>query len=633
MSPMSTHQNRDMYELAPYGGVDLSSHNHTISPRNWTSVPLSTPSHEPIEAPSRAGRGPRYQFNRYIPPSILNTIGPILVLIFYIFIVIEYLQRPTEHGIIPSRTMDANTLMWHADQAWSSLSGWFRVLGLGAQYLGPAPLWFYLALSRFIFYVTVPLSGLSMNADNALRLSRRQAVITGVNQSTFDARAPKDLAETADGRWRQGNPTSPYGETVFYAPEETSNDIYQPWDFLTDMSCTPVNPYTGFELLDIKATNNWTVKDAYIDSNSYGNSGRALYQAQQTEATKRCSSINEIFGINYQYAMTTNADPLTGGAVHSPPSELPVDGTLELAMWQSYVESSPDETFKKMSDLPYVVSSRSIYDNATYLGYGIRCKTTTNTGPAKLSASFSTVSSFEQEAPIANSIFSSGVAQVTAFTTMSLASVGGTKCLLGGTMACNGWVGANKATNGVLLYKLNTSSYQYPTIGPERMALALSKLFGEAATVVMGRGPVNWTFSPNATSTLGLFGLEPANDLVPGYVPHIVVLILLSLWVLVAVVPQLWPSFFYERRWGEVLDGFAMLRLGAEWKEEVNGLESEDFWAKGTTVFKSIPGMIGDKNASGDEDVGFVGLSHHQAETSRRRLYTYRSSCKKGENR
>jgi hypothetical protein len=297
-----------------------------------------------------------------------------------------------------------------------------------------------------------------------------------------------------------------------------------------------------------------------------------------------------------------------------------------------------------MSSNPVVVSSVSLFDNQTYLGYGVRCKAITTTGRAELSATTNTFSSFEKESPVAEGHFSTNIALVTgvmglhalaysAFTTMPFGLLGPPKCAPDRSATCNGWVGANKATQGVPILSPFRTATQYPTLGPARMALAMNKLFGEAAVAVMAGGPGNWTSTPNATSSLGLFGLEPANDIVPGRVSYRVVITLLTLWAFVTVLPQLWPAFLYGRRWGDVLDGFAMFRLGAEWKGAVNELESDEFWSSGATALRKVPGMVGDMNPrdgsgklQGGVDggkIGFVGLSHHKAETSIRRIYTY----------
>lgn len=103
---------------------------------------------------------------------------------------------------------------------------------------GPGPLWFYLAATSFLFYAAIYLLGLSIDQRKALGRSERLVEVAGVNRSTFNLRSWGNLPEQVDRAWRQGNPTTPFDETVFYAPEGTSNvsstyyedaiqDIYQ----------------------------------------------------------------------------------------------------------------------------------------------------------------------------------------------------------------------------------------------------------------------------------------------------------------------------------------------------------------------------------------------------------------------
>ncbi|KAI1434614.1 hypothetical protein GGR50DRAFT_694977 [Xylaria sp. CBS 124048] len=690
-----------------------------------------------------------YHFRRYIPRTLLNIVGPLFILSFYIFIVVEYLRTPAINGIIPSRVLDANAaffgwliisifvmdwaksgiagfeaaalmspslapsdarqLMWHADRGWGSVGSWYHVLVVGVHYVikrmstrrgvvewqGPGVLWFYLAFSSILFYVTIPLSGLSMSPDYAFQLCDRPILISGRNQTTFNARVSNDLAEEMDSRWRQGNPTTPYGATVFYAPEgtldasvtyfeDTIQDIYQnrlvngsisennarvvffagpevterahgkAWGVLTDLSCAPVNPYTGLELLQVKAINDWTARPALANSRIYGTNRSTYAQAQNLLGSEAVFfELATANGVKYQYLMAANSDVTTLSPAYVDTTKLPANGTLELVMWQSYDSDGrfePDQTFQDMSSNPIVVSSVSVFDNQTYLGYGVRCKAITNTGRASISAMTNTFSSFQQEpATLQTSlptfmVESTGVVGLhtlvyTAFTTKPLGLLGPPKCMEDTSSTCNAWVGANKATKSVPVFKAQNRVFQYPTLSPARMTLAVSKLFGEAAAAVMSGGAGNWTSTPNPASDLGLYGLKPANDIIPGQVSYQVIIVLLIVWAFVTIVPQLWPPFLYGRRWGDVLDGYAMFRFGAEWKNAVDALESDEFWDSGSSALRRIPGMIGDMNPpdgsgklQGDSDdvprgnVGFVGLSHHRAEVNARRIYTYRPS-------
>lgn len=127
-------------------------------------------------------------------------------------------------------------------------------------------------------------------------------------------------------------------------------------------------------------------------------------------------------------------------------------------------------------------------------------------------------------------------------------------------------------------------------------------------------------------------------------------LVLLAIWVFITVPPQLHPSFFFGRRWGDVLDGITMFRLGAEWTEHVHRIRSRELTDLDGTSMKQIPGTIGEINATGvdyggggvksgykgasvdvkmsedETEYGFVGLSSRPASTAKGRYYNMRRS-------
>jgi hypothetical protein len=640
----------------------------------------------------------RFRTRRYIARAILNTLGPAAVTGFYVFIVVEYLWRPSVNNIIPWRPFDAKAvffawlilsiflldwarsgiagfeaavlmkptlaltradqLMWHSDRAWGSLSGWWKALVCTFRYLGkrmsrrrgsslvewdgPRPLWYYLALSSILFYAAVPLSALSLDPKDSLWHSNRVITIFGTNQSTFDIRPSNSLAEQADGRWRQGNPTTPHGATIFYAPEGISNatttfyedaiqSIYAShlqnpanppnqtvaffsgpevsertygsvWGALSNVSCVPVNPYKGLKLLNVTSINNWTSGSLGVSSSSYGKNQSAVLEAQfESGLTPVFFNIGQMFGVSYQYVMASDRDIQAPFPEYTNNTLLPILGAAELVMWQSYQLKDgnlPDQTFTNMSRHPLVVSSISPIDNLTYLGFGVRCAVSSTVGTAKLSAQDNTFSNFVQEpatqseatiGPMAITLYPAVMAMqslvFSAFTTVTLTYLGRPKCD-SQIVTCDGWVGANKATNGVPIFVPKQPSppgmensfvggnIQYPTISPERMTLALYKLFGEVSVALMAAGPGNWTSTPNTTSSLGLFGLDHANDIVPGRVSYKVPLSLLVVWTLITILPQLVPSFLFSQRTAPILDGFEMFRLGAAWTANINDMKS-----------------------------------------------------------
>ncbi|KFY25909.1 hypothetical protein V491_01551 [Pseudogymnoascus sp. VKM F-3775] len=551
---------------------------------------------------------------------------------------------------------------------------------------GPGLLWVYQAFSSFLFYAAVPLSGLSMEPTDALQLSKRPITITGTNQSTFDMQPSNTLPELASYRWRQGRPTTPEGPAILYAPDGTPDvsstfyeDIIQSdyqsrllnnssalnrtitffsgpevserahgraWGMLTDISCMPVHPYKDLQLLNVTAINNWTSPLWTTTSKDYADGNSSPYSSSGVQPLH--FEFGQGLGLTYQYLMASDLDIINGGVRYTNETQLPILGAVELVMWQSFDKKSgniPDETFKNLPSHPLIESSFLSLDNNTYLGCGVRCSVTSTVGAATISAVTNTFKDFKkQEAKAFGNNFGailitsySGVVALqslvfSAFTTVYLGYMGHPRCD-SVSITCNGWFGANLATNGVPEFtpiekappgsetEYIGGNIQYPTISPERMNLAMYKLFGEVSIATMATGPGDWTSTPNATFDLGLFGLEPANDITQGRVSFRVVLAVLILWAVITVLPQLLlPGFLLGRRWGEVLDGITMFRFGAEWGKQVHGLQSTELDGPGTASLNEIPGMIGDMKA-GEAGTGFVGLSRDKAEL--RRVYSY----------
>ena len=662
-----------------------------------------------------------YAFERYIPRSLLNTLGPCLLTVFYLLILFVYILRSSENGVIPYYPIDARTvfygwlilsvfvldwaksgiagfeaaalmkpalaprdglqLMWHNDRAWGSISGWWNALSslyTDLKYLfskkqeshlskGPGLLWWYLALSSFLLYVATPLAGLSMDPALSLKTSNRQIRIVGPNETFFDSATANAISETANSRWRQGNPTTPEGDTILYAPQGSYNvsgtyfndavkDIYstdmsgtssannrisffsgpqvsetahgKAWGLFTNLSCSIVDPYHGLKLINMTSISNWSVPIASLTSTSYA------FAANSSIGPHFSSGLNPgtfyegdtSFGVNYKYLIASDG-AIEGGSDYTNASSLPNNGTLELVMWQHYdLPFVPDQTFMNMSSHPFVVSSTwptGNDANKTYLGYALSCSANSTTGYARFSASTRTFSHF---VPLPATSFSEQISLgdipifaqpgilglhstvYSAFTTAILKFGAPLACEIGSSATCNPWYGANSATGGRPYLVQNptnprTKNLQYPTISPERMKLAILKLFGEASIAMMasGSGTGVWK-TPNIT------GLDTANDIVPGTIPWQIIVALLSIWMLITVLPNLLPWAFSGRRWAGILDGFAMFRLGAEWQREVWKFGDRSFM--GNENLRTVPGLVGDMQPENRER-GFVGLSRY----------------------
>ncbi|KAL8725743.1 MAG: hypothetical protein Q9181_006294 [Wetmoreana brouardii] len=644
-----------------------------------------------------------YRLQRYYARSLLNTLLPLLATGWYAFIVFGYLLQPSVNGIVPKWPVDANIvffswlilsiflldwaksglagfeaaalmkprlapsnamqLMWHLDSAWGTLNGWRKALESlhrfvkakmhrnqdlqDAAWRGPGLLWWYLAANGLLLYVTLPLSGLTMNPSDALRLSSRKVSVLGVNETTFDVRTNAAVSQLARDNWRTGHSTTPPTPTIFYAPQGAKNvsstyfedfvqDVYQQdlsaqavtfrnitifagppvaeraygkaWGFLSTVACSPTGLSRGLEL---------------INASEY---------AQRPNSTDLAIMFNgaglrpvfyfpdEGYGVNFSYVVASDRDidgVGSGEYSNTTRNYLPIKGSFEMVLWQSISEGyQPDDGFTKMMNNPLVARS----DNGSTLGFGVRCTVESDVGTASLDAAKRMYSGFEQVPAVQNinfqvPIFSyPGVFAIQsivfqALSTVQLGYMGPPSCMPGADTTCNAFYGANLATGGVprvVQMAATDLALQVPTITPERLTLAMYKLFGEAAAGMMAIGPGNWTGE--------LKGLDPASDVVPYLIPCKPVLVLLCLWTVLTVIPQLYV--FREQRWSSRLTAAEMFRFGAEIQDTARHLRSRDL--QENDVLRKMPGMVGDVTPGAEK--GFVGLSSVPARSDR--VYT-----------
>ncbi|KAF2864871.1 hypothetical protein BDV95DRAFT_271657 [Massariosphaeria phaeospora] len=502
---------------------------------------------------------------------------------------------------------------------------------------GPGLLWWYLALMVFLFTALIPLSGLSMNPVEVLVPSRRPVLVMGPNETTFDILTSNEAAEQASNRWRTRTVTTPDEPTIFYAPQEAANvsttwfeDQIQAdfvsrmsvpianrsrmtnqtvtffsgprvverlhgraWGLLATLSCMPVHPYKDLHLLNVTGKANWTSLTSIMTSEDFATSsaqfGEGLFPVH--------SKGGETFGVQWNYIIATDGYVEGVKADYGNASALPLKGKVEVVLWQGYTnESMPDQTFREMSKHPFVVNSNTSSPSTTpFLGFGVRCDITSSAGTALLSGSKRTYSNF-QKLPSKLAYNAAGVSSqllewpgilslqslvFEAFTTLTPGFMSPPKCKLP-SISCNPWMGANRATGGVPVFnpRQNLSpnssiggTMQYPTIDPERMSLAMYKLFGETAIVVMASTPDNWISTPNSSAGdpgLGLFGFERADDLTPGSVPPTFILVMLCLWSLAVVIPPIAIGMLWKKREVEVVDGNLLWKFGIERGQEIS---------------------------------------------------------------
>ncbi|KAI1360314.1 hypothetical protein F5Y08DRAFT_348906 [Xylaria arbuscula] len=498
-------------------------------------------------------------------------------------------------------------LVWHLDRGWAFFGNWCRVLpsiyrrllnGETATLQAPTPLWWYLAGTFILFSITIPLSGLSIDQRLGLQLSYRPITILGVNETTFDVRTNAAVSNFASNNWRSGQVTTPSSPAIFYAPESTKNasgaffedfaqNIYRQdlagvnipaenrtvkvfsgppvaertygraWGFLTGVSCSAANLKTGMKMINATGPNNWTT--IWGDSDFFDPSFAGLSPV--------FASSDSSFGIDASFVVVSDRDISAvgnGDYVNSTASNFttqPIQGSLELAIWQSIPEGfTPDEGFKNMT-LNSVVTS---LNDSSVLGYGVRCTVESDVGYATLDVAARTYSAFVKRAADSGTndlttigsnipifqypgIFAIQSIVFEVLSTLSLGFLGPPSCAAGSDTTCSAFYGANLATGGVP---------RISQVGDSQFAKALQ--IPKTASAMMAIGPGNWTNSD-------LKGLDPTNDLISGIVPWQLVLGLLSLWTVLSTLLQILT--FNRARWSQTLEAYAIKRFGANWRD------------------------------------------------------------------
>ncbi len=681
-----------------------------------TSAVLDKDEHIPAAA--------SYKFERHVARSTANTLGPLFVLAYFLFIVYEYLSRPAVNGVAPERPLDAKAvfffwvlisifildwaksaiagfeaaalmksrlaprsaihLMWHLERDWGSIAGWYRCTKYTIKYWfgeegrkknahwdGPGLLWFYLALSSVLFFIAVPLLGLTMDTEDVIHLAKHKVIVIGPNQTTFDVRTSPEIADLARNTWRQGLTTAPIYPTIFYAPSDVPYDVSDTfyddlirevyavdkankpatnrritffssprvagrvhgsaWGLHVVISCAPVNIYSGLKLIKVSSKSNWSTPDLKSSTFEFLPilNGSSSYNALGFGPSIFFNDSS--FGISFEYELAISdsaVSELTGPqAEYNNASTQPIEGAFEIAMWQSLLPGySGDETLEEMSRSPLVVSSEGA------LGYGVRCEVSSQTGLAELNAAKRTFSHFNasrSELPgiengaaltTGNIIEFPGLLSIqwlafTAITKIIPGFMSAPACLPRSIApsfdpACSLFYSANLATGGVpYLANLKTSYGPEPILRQDIIDPARMTL---AAYQLFGQtAAAMMAQGPGNFTTSRLRGVEETPDLIAGPVPWQIVLALLVVWATITVLPQFWT--FAEKRWSGTLDAFEMFRFGAEYRDAVQRFESNEAWEN--KVLRQLPGMVGDLERKRPK--GFMGLSWQPADSGK----------------
>lgn len=223
-----------------------------------------------------------YRLRRYKWRTLLNIIGPLLLLGFYALICFYFLARPPVNNVVIANhsrlarfdarvayyfwfvvsvfTLEwarvalanfeaaaimrprlapgsAMELMWHGDANWSNILWWLRWLRNSTLSLvlrsdrpkyaylksQPSNLWVLLSSTFILVFVAVALGGLSMELSTVSIISSELAPIQGPNPDTFNFKGFTNLPVLIRGSWLSGRQTSPPDASMFYAPGGTLN--------------------------------------------------------------------------------------------------------------------------------------------------------------------------------------------------------------------------------------------------------------------------------------------------------------------------------------------------------------------------------------------------------------------------
>ena len=80
-----------------------------------------------------------------------------------------------------------------------------------------------LSATSLSIFLTVPLSGLTMELTTVSAPSSAQAAVLGPTPETFNPKGIINIPQIARGKWKAGGRTTPADSSFFYAPEGTAN--------------------------------------------------------------------------------------------------------------------------------------------------------------------------------------------------------------------------------------------------------------------------------------------------------------------------------------------------------------------------------------------------------------------------
>lgn len=685
----------------------------------------------PADRPGRLDDAPppepfNYRLRRFRWRTFLSIIGPLAVTAFYGLICFRYLAHPPKNGIAPHRILDARwvfygwfivvvlildwartglanfeaaalmhpylapdsamQLMWHTDSNWSNFLWWLRAIrnhalwlfprrfsGPSSPYASSRPgwLWWFLSGITVLLFISIPLSGLTMELTDALVQSSAKAAILGPSPDTFNLRGPREISQRIRSNWRAGRPTTPPGKGIIYAPVTASDvsalyyedkmnsasgdDVIQvftgptvddvvygdAWGLEAKIACRPV-PKTELRLIavadfDDYALLSWVDDDdqptfrprnelSYIanpvwisESGMHGT--RTLYSL--------VAAADGSHGSVTPYGQLGNHDLNTLDSLTRPRNETTV-AVFEAYLWQGYTANASDDTMTKLLGNDSTLFAKSTASASDYrphlspdifpvVGFGVQCSVQSAVGNATIDPAHRTYSNFRQGTLAAWSGYLHGVfpLQVCALQSLGMLDPFGYNFSAYDTRFSDStWLAAHQAL-GMLPYQkevldrpenVTPAHMLHKALEPQQLQTAMLKLLGEGLIVLMDRGG-------HAMWKDGLYGFERVKYLEPGIVPWQWAFGLLALWAFLTVAAS--TLMLSTKRWAPTLNGFEMFKFGARHFDEVNRFQGTQF--RECDSLRTVPGMVGVISGKASaSSYRLIGLSTYPADPQAR---------------
>ncbi|KAF4611380.1 hypothetical protein G7Y89_g15634 [Cudoniella acicularis] len=332
----------------------------------------------------------------------------------------NYSLAGIEAGLLMSKhfKVDADQLHWHTGSSWSTLAGWWEFILVPVSWVfrkscrrrRPSVPWLILFGLSVLSWAFV-LSGLTMETSTGFVADRISgASVSGVNQTTLNARQPSTVVDDAFQSWKMGtqaeiprwgalytlpgstitvNTSTPNTlprnttEEIFLTPQGEAPLVGSAWGLLLKYSCTGVHRLSDFTIL-----------------NQRMNSTDLAYVRNFT-AVFGSSPENAAIGgddVNYFYDVSTDA------TINIPTQERSVYGgfdavdVMEFLLWQSPVNAYFNAT-AVADPIPGLDTEHLDPFRRSMSAIGVRCTSSSATGAANINGFTGIFNNFQDSDP------------------------------------------------------------------------------------------------------------------------------------------------------------------------------------------------------------------------------------------